>query len=85
MSGTDTETSSDRDEPVPTDDLQGVSSQQYLFGRYQQAKKRECRFTGKLVRCLWRVLKKKGKGRGKRIYLNIDYFRSKGTGGSKFR
>ncbi|CAE7203568.1 RE1 [Symbiodinium sp. CCMP2592] len=92
-SGTDSETSSDRDEPLPLEDLQGMSSTQadeYLFGQYQQAKKRWRRFTGKPVRSLRRVLKRKGKGKGKqRSYLNIDsllqqsaYFRGKGKGGS---
>ena len=92
-SGTDSETSSDRDEPVPLEDLQGMSSTQadeYLFGQYQQAKKRWRRFTGKPVRSLRRVLKRKGKGKGKqRSYLNIDsllqqsaYFRGKGKGGT---
>ena len=92
-SGTDSETSSDHDEPLPMDDLQGLSNSQadeYLFGQYQQAKKRWRRFTGKPVRALRRVLKKKGKGKGKRnSYLNIDnllqqsaYFKGKGKGGT---
>ena len=92
-SGTDSDTSSDRDEPLPMEDLQGMSSSQadeYLFGQYQQAKKRWRRFSGKPVRSLRRVLKRKGKGKGKRnSYLNIDgllqqsaYFKGKGKGGT---
>ena len=92
-SGTDSETSSDRDEPLPVEDLQGMSAAQadeYLFGQYQQAKKRWRRYTGKPVRSLRRVLKRKGKGKGKRnSYLNIDsllqqsaYFKGKGKGGN---
>ena len=54
-SDTDSATSSDNDEPMRTDDLQGLSSSQvdeYLFGQYQEAKKRWRRFTGKPVRSL---------------------------------
>ena len=91
-SGTDSETSSDHDEPLPVEDLQGMTNGQadeYLFGQYQQAKKRWRRYTGKPVRSLRRVLKRKGKGKGKRnSYLNLDsllqqssYFRGKGKGG----
>ena len=75
------------------DDLQGMSNSQvdeYLFGQYQQAKKRWRRFTGKPVRSLRRTLRRKGKGKGKRnSYLNIDsllqqsaYFKGKGKGGN---
>ena len=75
------------------DDLQGLTNSQadeYIFGQYQQAKKRWRRFTGKPVRSLRRVLKRKGKGKGKRnSYLNIDsllqqsaYFKGKGKGGT---
>ncbi|CAE7285370.1 NPF8.5, partial [Symbiodinium sp. CCMP2592] len=41
---------SDRDEPLPVEDLQGMTNGQvdeYLFGQYQQAKRRWRRFTGK--------------------------------------
>ena len=92
-SETDSATSSDLDESIAMDDLQGMSNNQvdeYLFGQYQQAKKRWRRFTGKPVRSLRRTLRRKGKGKGKRnSYLNIDsllqqsaYFRSKGKGGN---
>ena len=64
------------DESIAMDDLQGMSNSQvdeYLFGQYQQAKKRWRRFTGKPVRSLRRTLRRKGKGKGKRnSYLNID-------------
>ena len=93
-SDTDTATSSDNDEAMQTDDIQGMSAPQvdeYLFGRYQEAKRRWRRFSGKPVRALRRVLKRKGKGKGKGYrgsYLNIDgllqqssYFKGKGKGG----
>ena len=74
------------------DDLQGMSGAQadeYLFGQYQQAKRRWRRFTGKPVRALRRTVRKKGKGKGKRnSYLNLSdllqsssYFKGKGKGG----
>ncbi|CAE7258960.1 unnamed protein product [Symbiodinium natans] len=68
-SETDSATSSDQDEPIAMDDLQGMTNSQadeYLFGQYQQAKKRWRRFTGKPVRALRRTLHRKGKGKGKR-------------------
>ena len=91
---TDSATSSDNDEPMDTSDIQGMNAYQvdeYLFGQYQEAKKRWRRYTGKPVRSLRRVLKRKGKGKGKGFrgsYLNIDgllqqssYFKGKGKGG----
>ena len=95
-SDTDSNASSDNDEPLPMDGIQGMSAvevDEYLFGQYQQAKKRWRRFTGKPVRSLRRVLKRKGKGksRGKGFrssFLNIDevlqqssYYKGKGKGG----
>ena len=94
-SDTDSATSSDNDEPMPVEDLQGLSpaeADEYLFGEYQHAKKRWRRFTGKPVRALRRVLRRKGKGKGKSkhkgAYLNIgevlrqsSYFKGKGKGG----
>ena len=95
-SETDSATSSDQDEPMRTEDLQGLNSTQvdeYLFGQYQEAKKRWRRYTGKPVRALRKVLKRKGKGKGKHkgfrgSFLNVDgllqqssYFKGKGKGG----
>ena len=81
-SDTDSATSSDNDDEMLVDDLQGLSPKamdEYLFGQYQQAKRRWRRFTGKPVRALRRVL---------RGYINIDealqqsaYFKGKGKGG----
>ena len=95
-SDTESNTSSDHDEPIQTDDLQGLTPVQvdeYLFGQYQQAKRRWRRFTGKPVRALRRTLRRKGKGKGRgkgmrSSFLNIDdllqqssYFKGKGKGG----
>ncbi|OLP73745.1 hypothetical protein AK812_SmicGene46915, partial [Symbiodinium microadriaticum] len=93
-SDTDSATSSDHDEPLPVEDLQGLSTgevDEYLFGQYQAAKKRWRRYSGKPVRALRRVIRRKGKGKGKQrsSYLNIDsllqqsaYFKGKGKGGT---
>ena len=96
MSDTASATSSDNDEPLPMDDLQGLSqsaADEYLIGQYQQAKRRWRRFTGKPVRALRRVFRKKGKGKGKskgprNSFVNLGetlsqsaYFRAKGKGG----
>ena len=93
-SWTDSATSSDQEGfVVDTQDLRGMSNQQadeYLFGRYQDAKRRWRRFTGKPVRRLRTVFRRKGKGKGKgsRSYLNLgealeqsSYFKGKGKGG----
>ena len=93
LSDTDSATSSDQDEAMDVADLQGLTNTQadeYLFGEYQHAKRRWRRFTGKPVRAVRRVIRKKGKGKGKRSnsFLNIDgmfqsssFFRGKGKGG----
>ncbi|CAE7581720.1 RE1 [Symbiodinium sp. CCMP2592] len=68
FSDTESATSSDREEAFAVDDLQGMSASQadeYLFGQYQEAKRRWRRYTGKPVRALRRVLRRKGKGKGK--------------------
>ena len=94
-SDTDSATSSDNDDPMRTDDLQGLTpaeADEYLFGEYQHAKRRWRRYIGKPVRALRRVLRRKGKGKGKgrkgHSYLNIgellqqsSYFKGKGKGG----
>ena len=67
-SDTDSAASSDHDEPLPVEDLQGLSTgevDEYLFGQYQAAKKRWRRYSGKPVRALRRVIRRKGKGKGK--------------------
>ena len=93
VSDTDSATSSDNDAPMDVGDLQGMSNAQadeYLFGEYQHAKRRWRRFTGKPVRALRKVVKRKGKGKGKsrNSYLNLSdvlqqsaYFKGKGKGG----
>ena len=84
-------TSSDGNDPVDLSDLQNLTDaevDQYLFEAYAGAKKRWRRFTGKPVRHLRRVLKRKGKGKGKKgAYLNIPqilqesaFFKGKGKG-----
>ena len=95
-SWTDSATSSDQEGYlVDTQDLRGMTNQQadeYLFGRYQDAKRRWRRFTGKPVRHLRKVFRRKGKGKGKgkgsRSFLNLSetleqsaYFKGKGKGG----
>ena len=91
-SETDSCTSSDNDEPLDVSDLQGLSSaaaDEYLFGEYQHAKRRWRRFSGKPVRSLRKVIRRKGKGKGKnRSYVNLgdllqqsSYFKGKGKGG----
>ena len=95
-SDTASATSSDHEDAFPVEDLQGMTAQQvdeYLFGQYQHAKRRWRRYTGKPVRALRRVLRRKGKGKGthkgvRPSFLNIgellsqsSYFRSKGKGG----
>ena len=93
-SDTDSATESDDGyDQVPTDDLVGLSNQEadeHLYWQYSEAKKRWRRFTGKPVRALRRVLRRKGKGKGKpsHSYLDINhtlmqssYFRNKGKGG----
>lgn len=95
-SDTASATSSDNDSVIDTADLVGLSSfqaEEYLFGRYQHAKKRWRRYTGKPVRALRRVLRRKGKGKGSKGglgqqgFLNINevlqnsYYKGKGKGG----
>lgn len=95
-SATASATSSDNGSALDNTDLAGLSSAQvdeYLFGRYQHAKKRWRRFTGKPVRALRRVFRKKGKGKGSKGgigsfgYLNLNevlqnsYYKGKGKGG----
>ena len=92
-SDTDSATSSDDDAPMDVGDLRGMTNAQadeYLFGEYQNAKRRWRRFTGKPVRALRKVVKRKGKGKGKgrHSYLNLSdalqqsaYFKGKGKGG----
>ena len=95
-SDTDSATSSDNNSLMDISDLNGMSSFQvdeYLFGRYQHAKKRWRRFTGKPVRALRRVLRRKGKGKGSKgglghAYVNINetlqqssFYKGKGKGG----
>ena len=93
-SDTESNTSSDKDEPIQMQDLQGLSPVDgYLFGHYQEAKRTWRRFTGKPVRALRRTLRGKGKGKGKSkgmrpSYLNIAEvlqqsacFKGKGKGG----
>lgn len=93
-SDTDSATSSHSGGHVDTSDLQGMTEHQadmYLFGEYQHAKRRRRRYTGKPVRALRRVLRKKGKGKGKKgrndSFLNIlqflqesAYYKGKGKG-----
>ena len=95
-SDTASATSSDNESVIDTADLIGLSSNQaeeYLFGKYQHAKKRWRRYTGKPVRALRRVLRRKGKGKGSKGglgqqgFLNINevlqnsYYKGKGKGG----
>ena len=94
-SDTDSATSSDNNSLMNNEDIAGMTAGQvdeYLFGRYQSAKRRWRRFTGKPVRALRRVLRRKGKGKGSKgglghSYLNINetlqnaYFKGKGKGG----
>ena len=95
-SDTDSATSSDSGGHVDTSDLQGMTEHEadmYLFGEYQHAKRRWRRYTGKPVRALRKVLRKKGKGKGKKgrndSFLNIPqilqesaYYKGKGKGGN---
>ena len=94
QSDTDSATSSDDEAAVFVSDLQGMTPQEadeFLFGQYQEAKKRWRRFTGKPVRALRRIVRRKGKGKGKSkssSYLSLDdmlqasaYFKGKGKGG----
>ena len=68
-SDTDSATESDDGvEPLPSEDLQGLTApeaDEHLFWQYAEAKRRWRRFTGKPVRSLRRVLRRKGKGKGK--------------------
>jgi hypothetical protein len=94
-SDTDSATSSDNNSLMNNEDIAGMTAGQvdeYLFGRYQSAKRRWRRFTGKPVRALRRVLRRKGKGKGStgglgHSYPNINetlqnaYFKGKGKGG----
>ena len=95
-SDTDSATSSDNNSLMDNTDLAGMNNGQvdeYLFGRYQHAKRRWRRFSGKPVRAIRRTLRKKGKGKGSKgglghAYLNINevlqnsYFKGKGKGGN---
>ena len=93
-SDTDSATESDDGaEDMMDDDLAGLSAQQadeHLFWQYAEAKRRWRRYTGKPVRALRRVLRKKGKGKGKPHHSFFDisealqqsaYFKGKGKGG----
>lgn len=94
---TDSATSSDNNSLMDSADLNGMTTGQvdeYLFGKYQHAKKRWRRFTGKPVRALRRVLRRKGKGKGSKgglgyAYVNINetlqqsaFYKGKGKGGN---
>lgn len=93
-SDTDSATESDDGaEPVASEDLQGLTApeaDEHLFWQYAEAKRRWRRFTGKPVRSLRRVLRRKGKGKGKvqNAFFDISgalmqssYFKGKGKGG----
>ncbi len=61
-------TSDDPNEPIDEGDLAGLSvpeADEMLYWQYAEAKRRWRRFTGKPVRSLRRVLRRKGKGKGK--------------------
>ena len=53
--------------------MTNAQADEYLFGEYQQAKRRWRRFTGKPMRAARKVFRRKGKGKGKgsRSYLNL--------------
>lgn len=93
-SETDSATESDDGvEPLPAEDLQGLTApeaDEHLFWQYAEAKRRWRRYTGKPVRSLRRVLRRKGKGKGKvhNAFFDISgtlmqssYFKGKGKGG----
>jgi len=93
-SDTDSATESDDGaEVMPSEDLQGLTApeaDEHLFWQYAEAKKRWRRYTGKPVRSLRRVLRRKGKGKGKvqnaffdisGTLLQSSYFKGKGKGG----
>ena len=92
-SDTDSATESDDGvEPIQTEDLQGLTApeaDEHLFWQYAEAKRRWRRYTGKPVRSLRRVLRRKGKGKGKDhaffdisgTLLQSSYFKGKGKGG----
>ena len=93
-SDTDSATESDDGvEPIPSEDLHGLTApeaDEHLFWQYAEAKRRWRRFTGKPVRSLRRVLRRKGKGKGKvqNAFFDISgalmqssYFKGKGKGG----
>ena len=86
-------TSDDPNDPIDEGDLVGLSvpeADEMLYWQYAEAKRRWRRYTGKPVRALRRVLRRKGKGKGKTKHAFVDipaalnqssFFRSKGKGG----
>jgi hypothetical protein len=94
FSDTDSDTISDDGYYHDYTDIAGMNAAQadeYLFWKYEEAKSRWRQHTGKPVRAVRRVLRRKGmgKGKGKRAYptdisayfQNDDRFRGKGKGG----
>lgn len=91
-SDTDSATESDNGQDnQPEVDLQDMTPQEadeWLFWQYAEAKRRWRHHTGKPVRALRRVLRRKGKGKGKHAYFDISstlqqsaFFKGRGKGG----
>lgn len=89
---TDSATESDNGQDnQPEVDLQDMTPQEageWLFWQYAEAKRRWRHHTGKPVRALRRVLRRKGKGKGKHAYFDISstlqqsaFFKGRGKGG----